>query len=79
MPNVDMRKYITQLFILSDMPVHSMSSYSSWRCLQQDIHASHESAEQDVESALPSSVSNLDSGRRWGFPPIAQIDMLEPL
>ena len=68
-PNVDMRKYITQLFILSDMPVHSMSSYSSWRCLQQDIHASHESAAQGVESALPSSVSNLDSGRRWGFPP----------
>ena len=46
---------------------------------QEDIHASHESAEQGVESALPSSVSNLDSGRRWGFPPIAQIDMLEPL
>ena len=61
-PNVDMRKYIRQLFILTYMPVHSMSPYSSWRCLQQDIHASHECAEQGAESVLPSSVSNLDSG-----------------
>lgn len=66
------------IFILSDMPVHSISPYSSWRCLQQDIHASHESAEQGVESALPSSVSNLDIGRRWGFPPLHRLICLSP-